>query len=223
MKSTKQATYALAGKLLPGKVLEGLKALGFKRKQVISAFAAYHLETNFFDHAENYLSKENKFRLTREELYAIWGYTTRFFYLELNTLLRSEGLTEKTMPISRLIISGLKKLPAYNGPVWREIQLSGYFLEEYLAARKAGITISCWSFVSCADSYHAANRNKTGKNVVEYYTNIKAHDISEIADGILFRGYSPMELLAFPPKRFWVEEVVKEDNVHYISMSEITF
>lgn len=224
-KSELQAALKIARKKFPAEVLKALIALGMKSNEVLAYFAAYHLETGFFNHAESFLKdkKRNTFKLKKEELYAIWGYTTRLFYSELNTILRNEGMNLKTIPISRLIISGLKKLNQYEGSAYRVIQLEGTHFENYLNQHIKGKSIGCSQFISCGSNQKAAQRNKTNKNIFEYFNRIKATDISAIADGVLFRNFPPKELLAFPPKRFLIDDLYfdEQEKIQYISLIEI--
>lgn len=225
MSPERQAAYKTAVKTFPKEVLKALKNIGFKHKDVLLYFAEYHLETGFFDQAESFLNdpKRNTFGLKKEELYAIWGYTTRLFYSELNTILREEGMNLKTLPVSRLIISGLNKMSQYDGAAYRVIQLEGQNLRNYLNERVKNKSIGCSQFISCGSNQEAASRNKTGKNVFEYFASIKAADISPIADGVLYRKFSPKELLAFPPKRFLVDDLYydEQEKIQYISLIEI--
>lgn len=220
-----QAALKKAGKYLPEEVVKALRLLGFKKNEILNYFASYHLETGFFDQAESFLKdrKRNTFKLKRAELYAIWGYTTRLFYSELNSILRNEGMNLKTIPISRLIISGLKKMNEYEGPAYRVIQLEGAFLDNYLNEHAKGKSTGSSQFISCGSNEKAATRNKTNKNVFEFFSRIKATDISPIADGVLYRKFPPKELLAFPPKRFLIEDVYfdEDEKIQYISLIEM--
>lgn len=221
MKPERKAAYALAKKQVPGKFLAAAKAFGLPKRPVMAYFVNYHLQTGFFNDFGDYLANRNKYKLSHDEAFAIWAYTTNLFYRELNEELRTNRFSARSYPLSQLIISGLKKLPAYKGKAWRHFALAENQLTVYLSANTENKTVFCWQFLSCGNPEESALRNKSGRNIVEYYPKVDARDISELADGIRYRTYPPKELIIFPPKIFRVKDATKLEENYYISLEEI--
>lgn len=57
----------------------------------------------------------NRNNLTRDEAFALWGYTTNYFYRDLNAWLRNAENISQTIDLKNLINSGLSKLPNHYG------------------------------------------------------------------------------------------------------------
>ncbi|WP_369049335.1 hypothetical protein [Tenacibaculum sp. UWU-22] len=68
--------------LLPNSFVSVLKKFGKTEDEIVSYFKNYHnihTKGDFFEIIEEVLRNGNNYNLTRDETYAIWGYTTNFF------------------------------------------------------------------------------------------------------------------------------------------------
>lgn len=207
--------------MLTKSFLRTLHPIGITGKAATAYLHQYDAENGFYDKLENYLQTD-KYGLTTDEALAIWGYSTRLFYKKLNRSLRRNGFNDRTSPISKLLISGLKKLPRHSGPAYRVMELHGRALSKYLTLAKTQRSFTEQQFLSCGDKQAAAAREHEDKNIFFYYGTITAYDISDLADGIRFRGYERKELLAFPPKTFRNDEFFKDSATkkYYIRLTE---
>lgn len=83
----------------------------------------YRLNSSVCDRLEDH-SQELYYKLLKEEVMAIYSYTTNDIYKKLNQTLRNgrtvtAAMRKKYRPIAKIITSGLKKLPKYKGDVIR--------------------------------------------------------------------------------------------------------
>ncbi len=184
--------------LLPKKFVNSLKKFGKSEEEIFDYFRKYHnvhTKGDFFKSIEDILVKSNTSRLARDEAYAIWGYTTNFFYGDLNRWLREGKNIVKTKEISELLDKSIRKLPKYSGNAFRAIELDGKALTAFLAKHQKGMKVPYDEFTSAGSSKGAAFFDKPSKNVKLIMEVKDAPDISDFADGIKFRGYQRKELL----------------------------
>ena len=141
----------------------------------------------FFNEIENFLLTQNKYNLARSEAYALWGYTTRLFYQEMNTWLRTGINAANTDAIAALLNKGLSKLPAYSGAIaYRAIIIPPAGLDAFIAPYLKEGPITWKDFSSCGGSSEASFAAKGNRNVFFEIEQLDARDISSFADGIKY-------------------------------------
>lgn len=121
--------------LLPTNYVNTLKTFGKTEEDIVTYFRNYHnvyTKGEFFTQIEEVLLKSNPHGLTPDEAYAVWGYTTNYFYRDLNQWLREGSNIGKTTEITKLLKQALQKVPKYNGTAYRTIELKGADLTEFL-------------------------------------------------------------------------------------------
>ena len=196
--------------LLPKSFVSALKRFGKTEDEIVSYFKNYHnihTKGDFFEIIEEVLQKGNNYSLTRDETYAIWGYTTNFFYRDLNTWIREGINSSKTYELAKIMKDGLRKLPNYEGTAFRALELNGEILNTFLDLHKKGSKVTYKEFISAGSTKGAAFFDKGEKNVKLIMNVKRAPDISDYADGIRFRGYDPKELLLRRGSYFEVLEI----------------
>ena len=78
--------------------------------------------------------------LTKTEAYAIWGYTTRFFYWDLNLAIRNGEKLAELADLKSILNRAISKMPKYDGIAYRAIELKGEIYFDTIA--KSAIDIS---------------------------------------------------------------------------------
>ena len=133
-------------------------------------------------------------------------------YLNLNERLRlSEG---KDISIFGILLNEcLRKLPDYQGRVYRGVDLSKYDLNRYLEAFKNNILITESFFISTSESQLASRM--FGRNVQFQIISKKGKSIREIAKfedekEVLFRYNTSFEILDISPNHDVI--IMKEIN-----------
>ncbi|NLK92370.1 MAG: hypothetical protein GX273_04445, partial [Bacteroidales bacterium] len=211
--------------ILPTGFTNTLKAFGKTEDEIVNYFKNYHnvyTKGEFFTQIENILIQNNVYNLTKDEAFALWGYTTNFFYRDLNIWLREGSNISKTTPIANLMRQAMQKVPKYNGKAYRALEFQGDALTTFL--NKYGVKgkeVTFDDFLSCGSTKEAAFFNKAEKNVRIIMEVKDAPIISSVADGIKFRGYSPEELLLNTGSKFLVEDVYQEAGIHYLKFKQI--
>ncbi|WP_083572210.1 fibronectin type III domain-containing protein [Flavobacterium johnsoniae] len=212
--------------LLPAEFVSTLKTFGKTDDQIVDYFRNYnniYTKGEFFTQIENILTKNNPYNLTRDEAYVLWGYTTNFFYRDLNTWLREGTNIGKTTEIVDLMKKGLQKVPKYSGTAYRALEFKGDALTAFMSKYgKEGSVVAFDDFLSAGSTKEAAFFNKAEKNVRIIMEVNDAPIISSVADGIKFRGYSPEELLLNTNGQFRVKKVIKNvDNTYTLNLEQL--
>ncbi|WP_080409394.1 PAAR domain-containing protein [Burkholderia ubonensis] len=125
----------------------------------------------------------DKYGLTPDEGHAVFGYTTKLFYRDLNQNLLAGG-TPESEGLTSLIQSGLDKMPESAPVQYRGWRLEGPdALTKFDADFAPGKTVESnfWSTAPSEADAYAADRN------VVIYTD-KAKDISDLAFGVHYHG-----------------------------------
>ncbi len=123
----------------------------------------------------------NKYGMTPDEAHAVFGYTTKLFYRDLNHTLANGG-TPEALELASLIKSGLNKMPSIGVKQYRGIRLEGdAAIKAFDSQFKLGnmVESNFWSTAPNANDAYAGTRNL----LIE--TN-SARDISELAFGVNF-------------------------------------
>ena len=123
-----------------------------------------------------------KYGLTIDEAHAVFGYTTRLFYRDLNHALDAKIVSKEALDLASLITKALEKFPNSKSSVqyrgWRVKTLTNNSFDEKFAFGKT-VTSSFWSTAPTIEDAYPSSRN------VILYTN-KAKDITDIAFGVHF-------------------------------------
>ena len=80
-----EVTAAIVKHKLPTEFLDALKTFGKSEDEILDYFMKYHNDNGFkfFNEMDNILAN-NTYNLTQSEAYTLWGYTTNYFYGNLN-------------------------------------------------------------------------------------------------------------------------------------------
>lgn len=158
--------------------------------------------------------------LTKSEIYAIFGYTTNFFYWDLNLWLREGTNQVKAQAITNLINSGLNKLPIWpSSQAFRGIKIKGpnaqQKIDDIVARYSNSTVVPHGEFISVGDSPTASFLSDPRVKIRMDF-NLKmasgAKDISNLADGIFYRGAKKHELLFPAGTSFEVKSISPPQN-----------
>ncbi|WP_397364135.1 hypothetical protein [Olleya sp. R77988] len=216
-----KVTRAIIKKEMPKDFLNALKKLGFRENDILDYFTRYHNENKFkfLNEIEELIEKYPK--LSKTDIYAIWGYTTNLYYGNLNRWLRLGKNKFKTKELSKIITSALEKMPKYNGTAFRALEFSEQsLLIDFLKKHKKGKTVNYKEFVSCGSNTKAAFFDKPKKNVFLKLEVKNAPIISDFADGVKIRGYAKEELLLLQNRKFVVKNTEKIGDKYLITLIE---
>jgi hypothetical protein len=208
--------------LLPTGFVNSLKTFGKTEDEIVAYFRKYHniyTRGEFFTQIENIIVKDKS--LTSAEGYGIWGYTTNFFYRDLNTWLREGSNAAKTQEIVTLLKRAIQKVPKYDGVAYRALEFKENDLVTFMNKYKQSEVVTFDDFLSCGSTKEAAFFNKPSKNVRITMEVNNAPDISSFADGIKFRGYSPKELLLDTGRKFQITSAKFENGIYELRMVQI--
>ena len=216
----KTATKAITKSRLPEEFVSALKSFGKTEDDILEYFTRYHNDNQyrFLNEVEDLVSQYTT--LTRAEAYTLWGYTTDNFYFKLNEWLRNGSNIDKTRQLKNILESALNKVPKYTGgEAYRAIGFkpeNASDMADFLLKHNKGKIVDYNDFVSCGSSKEAAFYDKATKNIKITFKNLSpVADISDFADGIKFRGYTPKELLIEPGRKFRVLDVKPLPNNQY--------
>ncbi len=153
--------------------------------------------------------------MTDTEIHSIFGYTTNFFYYDLNLWLRAGTNTNKTAKMKQLLNGALAKLPQWNGNIaYRGIKIKGVNpqqeIAEILAKYQKGASVPHGEFTSIGSSQDAAFINSPTTKFelrITLKTKTKTKDISDLADGIFYRNNPKHELLFPTDTNLYVNDV----------------
>ncbi|MEO3864240.1 hypothetical protein [Rheinheimera fenheensis] len=123
----------------------------------------------------------DKHGLTLDEAHAVFGYTTKLFYRDLNQNLLTGG-TEQAKALSKLVSSGIEKMPDSGTTQFRGWRLDTAAQQDKFDTDFAignSVTSNFWSTAPSEADAYAADRN------VVIHTD-SAKDISDLAFGVHF-------------------------------------
>lgn len=93
--------------------------------------------------------------LSADEMFAIWIYTTpRSFFSLINMALTTQGEPPHIRAVANLIDAGLKKLPVYQGTLYRGVKVPDP--ELFVSIHPLGREIEWRAFSSCTDDPETA-------------------------------------------------------------------
>lgn len=200
--------------------INALKKLGNKEDDILEYFVKYHNENDFrfLNEIDQLLVKYSS--LSKTEAVTLWGYTTNYFYWDLNSWLRQGINAHKTKEIAEILTQALAKMPKYNGIAFRALEIRSDVLGNFLKLHEVGKVVKYEDFVSCGSNAKAAFFNKPDKNVFLRIEIKNAPIISDFADGIKIRGYDKEELLLLRGRNFIIENYKSVGDKHYIELIE---
>lgn len=159
----------------------------------------------FLNEIEDFIANTNAHNLTRDEAFALWSYTTNYFYRDLNAWLRDGDNILQTTDLKNLINSGLAKLPNYSGQdVFRGIVIKTEALQDFLNSYKTGANHTWNDFTSCGGTQVASFGDRTDVNVIFEIRHTSAKEISDFADGIRYGRMQGPEALIKTGSKFKV-------------------
>jgi hypothetical protein len=197
----------------PNQYVEALESFGLSKSDLYTRHGVDYGD-EFFQIIADFKASNN-YGLTDAEIYAIFGYTTNFFYWNLNNWLRQGINVGQTQLISDLINSGLNKLPSWSGSVaYRGIKVKPPNVQDQIntiLSRYIGRTsVLHGEFISVGSNHEASFLNNPNVKIrIEFdlKPNSDAKDISSLADGIMYRG-NPISELLFPPNMTFQVDVI---------------
>ena len=184
---------------LPDDFVAALRTFGKSDDDIYTYFANYHNGRSgqgFLNDITTFMESANVHGLTDAEAFAVWGYTTNYFYRDLNAWLRTGTNVGQTAEMRTLINSGLAKLPDYSGThIYRGISIDDSQLQNFLRSYSDGSTTTWNDFTSAGGSLDASFAGRPDVNVVFSIEHLNAKDISDLADGVRYGGMPPPELI----------------------------
>jgi hypothetical protein len=197
----------------PNEYVQAVERMGIKRYDLFTKHGVDYAD-EFYNIIANFERNNSRYGLTKSEIYAIFGYTTNFFYFKLNNWLRMLENMSSTTDIKNILNQGLAKLPKWTGTpdVVRVIRLDdAAAVEGVLARYPVGTTVSHSEFISFGSNAGASMINHPkAKIIVELRlnpNNTKARDISDLADGIFYRNNPRSEILLPAGSNLFVKSV----------------
>lgn len=214
-------TTSIMKRKIPMSFIEALKSMGKKESEIIEYFTRYHNDFGriFLRQIEELVFKNPK--LTETDAFVLWGYTTNFFYWDMNHWLRQGLYKSRTAHISRLLSNALAKVPKYSGSAYRALEITGENLTAFLQKHEKGKKVVFNDFASCGSSKEASFFDRSWKNVLLTLEVKNAPIISDFSDGIKIRGYAKEELLLLRGKEFIVDDTALIEGKYLIMLKEI--
>ena len=221
---------------------QAMRALEEYPQQYVKALEEYGMESSelytrhgvdygeeYFKIIKNFMSKD-AYGLTKAEVYAIFGYTTNFFYSQLNYWARVKINADKSRAITGIINDGLNKLPSWNKQkfIHRGIRIKPPNqmdqINSILANYVQGTKVTEHSFTSVSahknTKFMQASDTKI-KMKVELKPNSGVKDITGLSDGVFYRGFPRPELLLPTNSSFLVKNIKEKDGVFTIYLKEL--
>lgn len=225
----REVTPTIMKRNMPENFFKALGKMDKSEDNILEYYTKYHNENDFrfLNEIEEFTVK-NKY-LLKTDAFVLWSYTTNHYYWYLNNWLRNGIHANKTEDIAKLLESALKKMPTYNGPAYRALQLktsreplkNESDLEAFLIKHSVGETVIFNDFISCGSSEEAAFFHRADKNVLMVLNVINAPIISDFSDGIKFRGFKEHELLLMRGKKFKIVNYKNIGSKHYFELIEV--
>ena len=113
-------------------------------------------------------------------------YTTKLFYKELNTRLRTTVHRDAAIKLAKLLNAAIDKLPPIVGTAYRSINIeSRAALANFLTKHNAGDPVRWDSYSSVGSELGGT---MPGDNIVFEIKNATAYDITDFADGMAYKS-----------------------------------
>jgi hypothetical protein len=164
--------------------------------------------------------------LTLLDAHMIFGYTTMFFYKNLNLWLRTGTNADKTNGVRQALNQALDKMaiaPA-NTDYFRGVAIADADLSAFLTEHKVGATVIYKEFISCAnnlgDSF-TANPKTNVKITLRTKVNSKIRTIFDLAYGKFKFGVKDEALIKSDSKFRVMSQDKAADGTYLINLKEI--
>ena len=165
----------------------------------------------FWKIISDFKTKNAALGLSDADVHVIFGYTTNFFYGTLNSWLRDGINIQKTAKMKQLLNTALTKLPQWNGNIaYRGIgkNLSQQEIAKILTRYPKGTTVPHGEFTSTGSQVKASFVEKSQIELrINLKSNTKAKDISDLSDGVHYRGMPKHELILPPNTSLYVDDI----------------
>jgi hypothetical protein len=183
---------------LPGEFVNALRAFKTDNEIIDFFFEIQNIRsgTRFFTDMDYYMSNFNFANLTKAEVVAIAGYTSKHYFSLFNGWLRAGTNLAETGPMKALLNNALAKLTTHHeGIIYRGLKIDPLELNAFLANH--GINaIKTWDdFASCGGSLGASFAGKEAVNVIFKISHTTGKNISELADGVMYGGMQAPEIM----------------------------
>lgn len=187
------------------------------KDEIVSFYA--EMEAIGVDYKPLIQNAMDKHGLTLDEAHAVFGYTTKLFYRDLNQSLLAGG-NDSATALSKLVSSGIEKMPDSGNTQFRGWRLETAVQQDKFDTDFAignSVTSNFWSTAPTETDAYAADRN------VIINTD-QAKDISELAFGVHFHDkvgktrYSS-ETIIPPGNKFTVTSI--DSNGRYVLEQDI--
>ena len=205
-------TYDEVDAKLPPELADALSKFGLSRETVVRYIVEHHNNRSrqrYLPDLEGLARQYAPNGLTPQDVMVIDLYTTKLYYKELNSRLRTGRDVDSTEHLQALLNDALSKLPPVAGAeFYRSINLEDGHLAAFLAQARVG-TLKWDSFNSVASDIDGTFPSD---NVLFVIRNGTARDISDFGDGIHYKDPANpgRELLMEGGVEFRVTNIVEE-------------
>lgn len=169
-------------------VLAAFADFGLSAESVVQYIVDHHNDRSQKRHQADLQGLERKSTgfLSAPDVLLIDLYTTKLFYKELNTRLRTTVNRDAALALARLLNISLAKLPPVVGTSFRSINISGAGpLAGFLASYPIGGTVEWTSYSSVGSELGGTMADS---NIVFEIKNATAYDITNFADGMAYKS-----------------------------------
>jgi hypothetical protein len=172
--------------MLRSDVIAAFAEFGLSEESVVQYIVEHHNDRSqqrYLADLEG-LTRKHGATLNSTDVMLIDLYTTKLFYKELNTRLRTGENRDAALKLAKLLNISLSKLPEVNAPAYRSIKIKEDGLADFLAKHAKGKDIE-WDSYSSVASDLAGTFHKD--NIVFVVNNATAYDITDFADGMAYK------------------------------------
>jgi len=197
-------TKAIVKQELPVNFVNALKKFGKTEDEILDYFKNYHNVRS----GENWLNEIQTLKtqypnLNNDEVFSLWGYTTNFYYGDLNYWLRNGMNSNLTGDVKLILDNALAKLPNYSGQkVYRGIEIKQADLQGFLDSYNQGAKHTWNDFTSCGGTQGASFGNRPEINIIFEIQHTTGKNITDFADGVKYGSMPAPEILIKSGSKF---------------------
>jgi hypothetical protein len=195
--------------------MNALKSFGKTEDEILDYFKNYHNVRS----GEKWLNDIQVLKiqypnLNSDEIFSLWGYTTNFFYSDLNYWLRTGVNSNLTSDVRLILNNGIGKMPNYSNQfVFRGIEIDQNQINNFISSYAQGSPNKIWNdFTSCGGSMSASFANRADVNVIFKIEHTTGKEITSFADGVEYGGMPAPEILIKSGSEFKVMSPPVFDN-----------
>ncbi|MFC4095521.1 fibronectin type III domain-containing protein [Euzebyella saccharophila] len=202
--SFKTVTKTIVKQELPTDFVNALKKFGKTEDEILDYFKNYHNVRS----GENWLNEIQTLKaqypnLSNDEVFSLWGYTTNFYYGDLNYWLRNGLNSNLTGDVKLILENALAKLPNYSGQkVYRGIEIKQADLQGFLDSYNQGAKHTWNDFTSCGGSQGASFGGRPEINIIFEIQHTTGKNITDFADGVKYNNMPAPEILIKSGSKF---------------------